>query len=263
MNKEAIKAECLSVGYRDQLLIEQQNVVIPAGRITVLLGANGCGKSTLLKALAGLQPSKEGKIRIGQEEITAISRHRLARKLAFLPQHPSAPDSLTVAELVMMGRYPYRRLFFPPTLADCLAVTGALEQTDMKNLTERRLSTLSGGQRQRAWLAMVLAQQTEILMLDEPTSYLDLNHQYELLNLLRRLNREQGKTLILVLHDLNQAFEFADHLIYMRQGSLIAEGSPAQTATPELVSTVFGLHCDIRVHPQAGCPLLISLAGCY
>ncbi|MBL1377487.1 ABC transporter ATP-binding protein [Zobellella iuensis] len=262
MNEDAIRADGLSVGYRGLPLIERQDVAIPAGRITVLLGANGCGKSTLLKTLAGLQPAREGRIRIGREELAAIPGRRLARRLAFLPQHPAAPDTLTVAELVMMGRYPYRRPLMPPAPADHGAVAEALRQTDMAALAGRRLSALSGGQRQRAWLAMVLAQQTDILMLDEPTSYLDLSHQYELLNLLRRLNREQGKTLVLVLHDLNQAFEFADHLIYMKQGRLVAEGSPAETATPELVDTIFGLHCDIRPHPQAGCPLLIPLAGC-
>lgn len=263
MDNYAIRAEQLSVGYRGLPLINEALIEIPAGCITVLLGANGSGKSTLLKALAGLHPQDGGRIWVGDEALAAISSRQLARRLAFLPQHPAAPDTLTVAELVMMGRYPYRRPLLPPSGEDQRAVAQAIEQTDMVALAGRTLGALSGGQRQRAWLAMVLAQQTDILMLDEPTSFLDLSHQYDLLNLIRRLNREQGKTLVLVLHDLNQAFEFADHLIYMKNGKICAQGSPARTTTPELIDDIFGLSCAILPHPQAACPLLIPLAGQY
>lgn len=261
MSNHAIRATDIRVGYRGIPLIEEPRLTLPEGRITVLLGANGCGKSTLLKALAGLHPLQDGRVWIGDDELATTPARRLARQLAFLPQHPGAPETLTVAELVMMGRYPYRHPLLPPSAKDREAVAEALAQTDLRELAERSLGTLSGGQRQRAWLAMVLAQQTDILMLDEPTSYLDLSHQYDLLNLIRRLNREQGKTLVLVLHDLNQAFEFADHLIYMKQGRIRAQGSPAQTATPELIEEIFGLNCSIQPHPQASCPLLIPLAG--
>ncbi|NWO07752.1 MAG: ABC transporter ATP-binding protein [Alteromonadaceae bacterium] len=261
MSNHAIRAMDIRVGYRGVPLIRESSLTFPSGRITVLLGANGSGKSTLLKSMAGLHPLQGGQVWIGDSELTSTSNRRLARQLAFLPQHPVAPETLTVAELVMMGRYPYRHPLLPPSARDRAVVSQALEQTDLPELAERSLGTLSGGQRQRAWLAMVLAQQTDILMLDEPTSYLDLSHQYDLLNLIRRLNREQGKTLVLVLHDLNQAFEFADYLIYMKQGRVIAQGSPTRTATPELIQETFGLHCDIWPHPKAACPLLIPLAG--
>lgn len=261
MPKHAIRATDLRVGYRGVPLISEPELILPAGGITVLLGANGSGKSTLLKALAGLHPLQGGQVWIETNELTSTPAKKLARRLAFLPQQPSAPDTLTVTELVMMGRYPHRHPFLPPNARDRAAVAEALAQTDLEALAERALGALSGGQRQRAWLAMVLAQQTDILMLDEPTSYLDLSHQYDLLNLIRRLNREQGKTLVLVLHDLNQAFEYADHLIYMKQGKIQAQGSPAQTATPELVEDIFGLSCDIRPHPKASCPMLIPLSG--
>ncbi|HEA51325.1 MAG TPA: ABC transporter ATP-binding protein [Marinobacter antarcticus] len=261
MNKHAIRATNLRVGYRGTLLIDEGRLEFPAGHISVLLGANGSGKSTLLKALAGLHPLQGGQVWIGDENLAATPARRLAQRLAFLPQHPNAPETLTVTELVMLGRYPYRRPFLPPSREDRAAVEEALSQTDLHDLSERSLGTLSGGQRQRAWLAMVLAQQSDILMLDEPTSYLDLSHQYDLLNLIWQLNREQGKTLVLVLHDLNLAFEFADHLIYMKGGRICAQGSPAATANPELIEEIFGLHCEIRPHPQAFCPLLIPLAG--
>lgn len=261
MSNHAIRAMDIRVGYRGVPLIQESSLTFPSGRITVLLGANGSGKSTLLKSIAGLHPLQGGQVWIGDSELTSTSNRRLARQLAFLPQHPVAPETLTVEELVMMGRYPYRHPLLPPSTRDRAVAAEALAQADLSELAERSLGTLSGGQRQLAWLAMVLAQQTDILMLDEPTSYLDLSHQYDLLNLVRRFNREQGKTLVLVLHDLNQAFEFADHLVYMKQGRVMAQGSPTDTATPELIQEIFGLHCDIRPHPQAACPLLISLAG--
>lgn len=261
MSDPAIAAERLSAGYRGKRCLHEITLRVPAGRISVLLGANGSGKSTLLKTLAGLQPPLGGDIHLQGDPLAALSGRRLAQRLAFLPQQPAAPDTLSVAQLVMMGRHPYRRLLLPPSAADHRAVAEAMAQTDVTTLADRPLGQLSGGQRQRAWLAMVLAQHAEILMLDEPTSYLDLSHQYELLNLLRRLNRERGMTLVLVLHDLNQAFEFADYLVYMQAGRLVAEGAPAETARPELIERVFGLACEIRTHPRAGCPLLIPLAG--
>ncbi|TFH86183.1 ABC transporter ATP-binding protein [Billgrantia azerbaijanica] len=261
MPDHAIAAERLSAGYRGRRLLHEISLDVPAGRITVLLGANGSGKSTLLKTLAGLHPAQGGEVRLGGEPLAAVTGRRLARRLAFLPQQPSAPETLTVGQLVMMGRYPYRRLLLPPSPDDHRAVAEAMAQTQVAALADRPLGRLSGGQRQRAWLAMVLAQQAEILMLDEPTSYLDLSHQYELLNLLRRLNQDRRMTLMIVLHDLNQAFEFADHLVYLREGRLVAEGAPAETADPALIERVFGLACEIRPHPRVDCPLLIPLAG--
>lgn len=257
----AIVADRLSAGYGGKRCLHEISLRLPEGCITALLGANGSGKSTLLKTLAGLHPVQEGNISLLGEPLSALRGRRLARRLAFLPQHPAAPETLTVAQLVMMGRYPYRRLLLPPGAADHQAVAEAMAQTDVASLAERPLGRLSGGQRQRAWLAMVLAQRAGILMLDEPTSYLDLSHQYDLLNLLRRLSREHHMTLVLVLHDINQAFEFADHLVYMREGRPVAEGTPAATADPALIERVFGLNCEIRPHPRVDCPLLIPLAG--
>ncbi|WP_100188425.1 ABC transporter ATP-binding protein [Marinomonas sp. BSi20584] len=261
MNNHTIRATDLKVGYRGTPLIEEALFTIPAGCITVLLGANGCGKSTLLKSLAGLHPLQGGQVWIGDWQQYATSARQMARRLAFLPQHPTAPDTLTVEELVMMGRYPHRRALLPPSTKDRTAVAEALKQTKIQDLAKRSIGALSGGQRQRAWLAMVLAQETDILMLDEPTSYLDLSHQYDLLNLIRQLNLDHGKTLVLVLHDLNQAFEFADHLIYMKKGKIMAQGSPTETVTPALIEDIFDLSCDILPHPQASCPLLIPLAN--
>lgn len=254
----AIRAAGLSVAYQQKTIIDRQSLSIPAGKISVLLGANGCGKSTLLKALAGLIAS-EGDIELQGQPLGDYSPRQRAKRLSFLPQQPSAPDNLTVAELVMQGRHPHRSWLSPVHSDDHQAVQLALQQTDLVDLAQRPLGALSGGQRQRAWLAMVLAQRSDILFLDEPTSYLDLNHQYALLALVRKLNREQGKTVVMVLHDLNQAFEFADQLFYLKQGRIIAEGSPAQTATVPLIEQVFGLSALIQTHPVHGGPLLIPL----
>lgn len=263
MTETAIRSNCLRAGYSQTTLINESQIRIPKGQITVLLGANGCGKSTLLRTLAGLHPKQAGEIWIGNQTLESIPLKQLAQMMAFLPQHPAAPETLTVRELVMLGRYPYRRSFLPPTEADKQAVLKALADTDLEVLADRSLGSLSGGQRQRAWLAMVLAQDTDILMLDEPTSYLDLSHQYELLNLIRKLNRHHRKTILVVLHDLNQAFEFADQVIFMKAGKIIAQGSPGETVSEALISRIFNLRCQIHSHPEAGCPLIIPLEGKY
>ncbi|WP_261841872.1 ABC transporter ATP-binding protein [Aliamphritea ceti] len=263
MTETAIQGKHLQTGYRQKILIDEALIKIPKGKITVLLGGNGCGKSTLLRTLAGLHPKQSGEVWIGNRQLETIRPRQLAQIMAFLPQHPQAPETLTINELVMLGRYPYRKGFLPPSKTDKQAVNSALANTDLLALAEQSLGNISGGQRQRAWLAMILAQETDILMLDEPTSYLDLSHQYDLLNLIKHLNDQHQKTILIVLHDLNQAFEFADHLIYMKNGKVITQGSPAETASESLIHEVFNLRCSIQQHPESNCPLLVPLAGRY
>ena len=242
----AISAHRICVQYQQTQVLKQLDVTLPEGKVTALLGANGCGKSTLLKALSGQQTITEGEIRLGQDPLGELSRKAIARKLAFLPQHPQAPDTMTVAELVMLGRYPYRRFLAISSAEDHRIVQDALVKTGLETLADRHLNRLSGGQRQRAWLAMVLAQQAPIMMLDEPTSFLDIAHQYELLSLVRQLNREQGTTVVMVLHDISQAIYFSDHILLMKQGQILAQGTPGEVINEDSIQQVFGFNCRLE-----------------
>lgn len=248
-----IQTHDLTVAYGERTVIEHLDLAIPEGHFTVIIGPNGCGKSTLLGALArGLTPAS-GSIVLDGKQLSTYRAKELARRLGLLPQSPIAPDGITVSELVTRGRYPHRTLLGAWTPHDEKAVASALSRTGLTDLTDRFVDELSGGQRQRVWIALILAQQTPLLLLDEPTSALDLAHQIDVLHLCRQLN-EQGSTIVAVLHDLNQAFRYASNLIVMKEGRIIAQGTPAETITAELIRHVFEVDCVVHDDPQSGTP---------
>lgn len=250
----------LTLSYDRTTIIQNLNVDIPAHQITALVGSNGCGKSTLLKGLARLLKPQSGMVYLNGVAIAKRSTKDIAKQLGLLPQNPTAPEGLTVRELVAQGRYPHQSWFQQWSDADEQFTEQALAITGMTEMGDRPLDSLSGGQRQRAWIAMALAQNTEILLLDEPTTFLDLAHQIEVLDLLYDLNQTQGRTIVMVLHDLNQACRYADHLVAMRQGHIYAQGNPAEVMTESLVQDVFGLKSRIVRDPISGTPLCIPIS---
>jgi iron complex transport system ATP-binding protein len=252
-----LRAEGLSLGYDDQTIVRNLDVDILDGKVTAIVGANACGKSTLLRGLARLLHPRDGAVYLDGKALTALSTLDVAKVLGLLPQSPVAPDGITVADLVSRGRYPHQGWFRRWTGRDDDAVARALDATGTADLAHRALRELSGGQRQRVWVAMALAQDTDLLLLDEPTTYLDINHQVELLRLLRKLNAESGKTIVVVLHDLNLACRYCDHVIAMAEGSIVAEGAPTEVITAELVEKVFGLSCVVVPDPIAGTPMIV------
>jgi iron complex transport system ATP-binding protein len=249
----------LSVGYGDSLILDALDLAIPSGRITAIVGANACGKSTLLRALSRLLLPKSGQVLLDGKSIHARPTRELARQLGLLPQSPVAPEGITVADLVGRGRHPHHGLFARWTLSDDEAVAEALNVTKTADLAERPIDELSGGQRQRVWIAMALAQKTDILLLDEPTTFLDISHQIEVLDLLVDLNRTRGTTIVMVLHDLNLAARYADHLVAMVDGCPHAEGMPETVLTEEMVQTVFGLESRIIIDPTSGRPMMLPI----
>lgn len=255
----ALEARYLSLGYEGKPVINNLDLGIPTGRITALVGPNGCGKSTLLRGLGRLLKPTSGTVYLDGAAIAQLSTGAIAQQLGILPQSPVAPEGLTVRDLVAMGRYPYQHWWQQWSPVDERMTQGALLMTRLQKLAERRVDTLSGGQRQRAWIAMTLAQDTQILRLDEPTTFLDLAHQVEILELLWELNRNQGRTVVMVLHDLNQACRYADHIVMLREGVVLAQGEPTQVITEELVQQVFDLECRIVTDPVAGTPMCIPL----
>ncbi|BAO35015.1 ABC transporter ATP-binding protein [Serratia sp. SM59] len=252
-----LHASHLKLGYDNKIIADDLSVAIPDGAFTVIVGPNACGKSTLLRALCRLLKPSAGEVMLDGKNISSFATKALARELGLLPQTSIAPDSITVADLVSRGRYPHQSLLKQWTQADKQAVEAAMAATNVGQLADRSVDELSGGQRQRVWVAMALAQQTPLLLLDEPTTYLDIAHQIELLDLFRQLNREHGQTLIAVLHDLNHACRYADHIIAMRDGKIVAEGKPAEIITAELVERVFGMPCMIIDDPLSHTPLVI------
>lgn len=252
-----LHASHLKLGYDNKIIADDLSVAIPDGAFTVIVGPNACGKSTLLRALCRLLKPSAGEVMLDGKNISSFATKALARELGLLPQTSIAPDSITVADLVSRGRYPHQSLLKQWTQADKQAVEAAIAATNVGQLADRSVDELSGGQRQRVWVAMALAQQTPLLLLDEPTTYLDIAHQIELLDLFRQLNREHGQTLIAVLHDLNHACRYADHIIAMRDGKIVAEGKPAEIITAELVERVFGMPCMIIDDPLSHTPLVI------
>lgn len=252
-----IAAKSLTVGYEGTTILNDLSVTLPAGKTTCLIGPNGCGKSTLLKALSGLLES-EGQLLLDGQDLRTMPRSDRARQLALLPQHPTAPDALSVSELVARGRHPHQSWIRRWSSDDEHQVIRALEVTGMLELANRPLHALSGGQRQRAWIAMTLAQDTPTVLLDEPTTFLDLVHSIEVLRLVRTLVQEEGKTVVMVLHDLNLAARFATHLVAMnRSGRITAEGAPRDIITPELLEEVFGLQARVITDPVTGGPLIV------
>ncbi|GGF35384.1 iron ABC transporter ATP-binding protein [Youhaiella tibetensis] len=252
-----IEARAATIGYDRRLIAENLSVAIPDGSFTVIVGPNACGKSTLLRALSRLLRPASGEVLLDGRSIQSYPARDVARKLGLLPQTSLAPDGITVADLVARGRYPHQKFLQQWSKDDEAAVIGAMEATKVTDLSGRLVDELSGGQRQRVWVAMVLAQETPLLLLDEPTTFLDIAHQIELLELLRRLNRDEGKTIVAVLHDLNQACRYATHLIAMREGRVMAEGQPTGIVTAELVEAVFGLPCLVIEDPISHTPLVV------
>ncbi|MFI6761262.1 ABC transporter ATP-binding protein [Micromonospora sp. NPDC050417] len=252
-----LRAEGLTLGYDERTVVTNLDVTVLDGKVTAIVGANACGKSTLLRGLARLLPARGGAVTLDGKNLADMRTSDVAKVLGLLPQTPVAPDGITVADLVSRGRYPHQGWFRRWTDRDHDAVAQALDATGTADLIDRPIRQLSGGQRQRVWVAMALAQDTDLLLLDEPTTYLDINHQVELLRLLRKLNSESGKTIVIVLHDLNLACRFSDHLIAMSNGTIVAEGTPTDVVTAELVERVFGLSCLIVADPIAGTPMIV------
>ncbi|MGW0181548.1 ABC transporter ATP-binding protein [Nocardia sp. NPDC003345] len=249
----------LRVGYGERTVIADLDVVVPDGSFTVIVGPNACGKSTLLRTLSRLLRPQRGAVLLDGRDVTGYGGKEFARKVGLLPQQSIAPDGITIIDLVSRGRFPYQKMFRQWTEEDQRAVDFALRVTRLTDLSTRPVEALSGGQRQRVWIAMALAQQTPILLLDEPTTFLDLGHQIEVLDLCVDLNK-RGTTLVAVLHDLNQAARYASHIIAMRGGEIVAAGAPADIITTELVERVFGVYSQVIADPQTGTPLVVPLA---
>ncbi len=249
----------LRLSYDDRLVVDTLSLAIPPGKITVIVGPNACGKSTLLRALARLLKPKAGAVHLDGQHIYKMPTREVATRLGILPQSPVAPEGLTVADLVARGRYPHQRWFQQWSEEDEAVVSAALVATATTELADRPVDELSGGQRQRAWIAMALAQGTPIMLLDEPTTFLDLAHQMEVLELLAGLNAMEGRTVVLVLHDLNQACRYAHHLVAMADGAIVAEGAPGEIVTEQLVERVFGLATCIIADPVTGTPLVVPI----
>ena len=252
-----LQATHLELSYGSRAAVQDVTLRIPTGAVTSIIGPNGCGKSTLLRALARLHPPRQGAVLLDGQIIHRMPTKAVARKLSLLAQQSETPGSLTVEDLARRGRYPHQALLQPPTEGDQAAVERALERVGMTDLRARPVDELSGGQRQRAWIAMALAQETPILLLDEPTTYLDIAHQQEILALIRRLNREEGRTIVLVLHDINDAMQVSDHLVVMQDGSVRAEGAPGAVLTPALLAEVFGMACDVLREPGCETPVFV------
>ncbi|OLO34901.1 iron dicitrate ABC transporter ATP-binding protein [Streptomyces sp. MNU77] len=254
-----LTAEGLTLGYGDRTVVDSLDLAVPPGRITVIVGANACGKSTLLRSMSRLLAPRAGRVVLDGKEVHRLPAKELARTLGLLPQSPVAPEGITVSDLVGRGRHPHQGIFSRWNEKDDAAVAAALEATHTEPLAERAVDELSGGQRQRVWIAMALAQQTDLLLLDEPTTFLDASHQIEVLDLLTDLNRSRGTTIVMVLHDLNLAARYADHLIALAGGGLHASGTPAEVLTEETVRAVFDLDSRIIEDPVSGRPLMLPI----
>ncbi|MEV4636569.1 ABC transporter ATP-binding protein [Actinoplanes sp. NPDC049548] len=249
----------LTLAYDHRVITAGLDVTIPDGSFTVIVGPNACGKSTLLRALSGLLAPRRGAVVLDGQAIGSYRAKEVARRLGLLPQTATAPEGISVADLVARGRYPHQKLLRQWTPEDENQVAAAMDATGVTELADRAVDELSGGQRQRVWMAMALAQQTDLLLLDEPTTYLDIAYQIDLLDLCADLN-DQGRTLVAVLHDLNHACRYATHLIAMKAGRIVASGEPGQVITAELVEDVYGLPCEVITDPQTGTPLVVPAA---
>ncbi|WP_196602754.1 ABC transporter ATP-binding protein [Pectinatus frisingensis] len=236
-----LAAQNIHIEFQDKTILDNINVLFPENKITAILGPNGCGKSTLLRIIAGLQHHYEGEVLLNNKNLTEFSSKSIARKIAVLPQSTSVPADMTVEQVVAYGRFPYRSVFHGNRQEDKMVIAWAMEQTDIINLKGRQLTTLSGGERQRAWIAMALCQQPEILLLDEPTTYLDIAHQLEIMQIIAMLNEKQNMTVVMVLHDINHARLYADNVVVMKQCGIFAQGKPKQILSPELLGQVFNV----------------------
>jgi len=252
-----LRTEGLVAGYAGAVIVDDVDLDVPAGRISVIVGANACGKSTLLKTMSRLLAPESGTVVLDGRRIDQIPTKELARSLGLLPQQPIAPEGIVVSELVGRGRHPHQKLFRSWTTDDDVAVAHALDATGVSDLADRPIDELSGGQRQRVWIAMALAQETGVLLLDEPTTFLDVSHQVEVLDLLTDLNRRRGTTIVMVLHDINLAARYADHLFALRRGRLVASGPPSDVITRELIRDVFDLDSLVIDDPVSGSPMVL------
>ena len=259
----ALRTEGLTLGYRpDRVVVHDLDLDLPAGEVSVIIGANGSGKSTLLRALSRLLAPQFGTVLLEGRSVHSMRSRDLARELGLLPQGPTTPDGITVRDLVRRGRLPHTSLWRQWSPQDEVALQEALVATDLLELADEPVDALSGGQRQRAWLALVVAQQTPVLLLDEPTTYLDLAHQLDVLELVRTLNRKSGRTIVMVLHYINQACRYGDHVVAMRSGRVVAQGCPTDVVTPALLRDVFDVHCRVLPDPDNGRPLVVPLHRC-
>ncbi len=255
-----LEAKNLQLCYDAAVILPDMNLSIHTGQITALVGTNGSGKSTLLKAFARLLKPDQGNVYLDGRAIATLSSSEVARRMAILPQSPDVPSSLTVHELVEQGRYPHAGPLKMLRKQDHAAIDRALALTGMSDYRNRLLDSLSGGERQRAWIALALAQSTSVLLLDEPTTYLDIRHQLEIMELVQRLNHEEGMTVIIVLHDLNQAAQLADRMIVLQQGRVAGDGRPETVMTASMLETVFGIHARVVEDPEGGRPYFIPLS---
>lgn len=260
LSEPTLATRKLTLAYDKVCIVKDLSAAIPRGKITALVGPNGCGKSTLLRGLARLLKPQSGVVYLDGESIAKLPTRDVAKRLGVLPQAPVAPEGLTVRELVAQGRYPHQSWLQQWSQDDETLTEKALRMTGMEELGDRPLDTLSGGQRQRAWIAMTLAQDTDILLLDEPTTFLDLAHQLEVLDLLYDLNQTQGHTIVMVLHDLNQASRYADYLLVMQQGIIFVQGTPVEVMTEAMVREVFGLESRVVADPVVGTPMCIPMS---
>jgi iron complex transport system ATP-binding protein len=257
--EHTLTVDALTLGYGDCTVVEGLDLVVPPGRITAIVGANACGKSTLLRSMSRLLAPRAGTVLLDGKAVHRTPAKQLARTLGLLPQSPIAPEGITVADLVGRGRHPHQGILSRWNAHDDEAVATALDATDTAALADRAVDELSGGQRQRVWIAMALAQETDLLLLDEPTTFLDVSHQVEVLDLLVDLNRNRGTTVVMVLHDLNLAARYADHLVALAGGTVHAAGTPAEVLTEDTVRAVFGLDSRIITDPTSGTPLMLPL----
>ncbi len=254
-----LSAEQLEAGYNQKAIISGIDVTIPQHKISVILGANGCGKSTLLKTFSRLLKPMGGQIVLDGRSVTTIPSKELARTMGLLPQSPVVPEGICVTDLIARGRFPYRQFMKGMSKADFEAVEEAMEIMGITELADRYVDELSGGQRQRVWIALALAQQTDVLLLDEPTTFLDIAYQVEILDLLTELNRRKGTTIVMILHDINLSARYADHIFAMGKGRLAAQGTPKEVITPELMKEIYGLTCEVMEDPMSKSPMIIPI----
>ncbi len=256
-----LEANGVQLRYDEKIVVPDLSLAVPDGKVSVLIGPNGCGKSTVLRSLSRLLQPRRGTVVLDGQAINTLPTKEVARRLAILPQLLVAPESISVEDLVWYGRHPHRGALKTPSTRDRELVEWALEVTSMAGLRARFVDTLSGGQRQRAWIALCLAQGTDLLLLDEPTTFLDVAFQLEVLDLLADLNKDQGKTVAMVLHDFNAASEYADHIFVLKDGALVTQGTPAEVLTPDVLHTAFGIEAQVVPHPASGNPLCIPIRG--
>jgi iron complex transport system ATP-binding protein len=254
----SLSTENLQIGYDEKIIVDNLNLKINKGEITTIIGANGCGKSTILKTMARVHAAKSGVVYLDGKMIHKIPTKEIAKKMAVLPQSPEAPSGLTVYELISFGRSPHQSGFGRLSEEDRKVIHWALEVTGLTSFAHQAVDALSGGQRQRAWIAMAIAQETELLLLDEPTTYLDMAHQLEILKLLEKLNREEGRTIVMVIHDLNHAARFSHHMVALRSGKIIKEGTSEEVMTSAVLKEVFQIDAEIVKDPRTKKPVCIS-----